>query len=137
MTRANKRKKGGAPSERRRRAAAAALRYDPERDAVPVVVASGRGVLADRIRELAREAGVPVTQDTPLADLLADLDPGTEIPEEAFLAVARIIARFAIYSVFRFWVRERETKQTVGDAASRTPGSVPAGRAVTRTTGGK
>ena len=134
MTRANKRKKGGAPSERRRRAAAAALRYDPERDAVPVVVASGRGVLADRIRELAREAGVPVTQDTPLADLLADLDPGTEIPEEAFLAVARIIARLTVLGQRR---RERETKQTVGDAASRTPGSVPAGRAVTRTTGGK
>jgi flagellar biosynthesis protein len=49
-----------------RRRRAVALRYDPEREEAPRVVASGKGHLAVRIEELAREAGVPLRQDDAL-----------------------------------------------------------------------
>lgn len=66
---------------------AAALRYPGE--GAPRVVATGRGHLAERIEAAAREAGVPVREDAALADALAGLELGTEIPNELYEAVAR------------------------------------------------
>lgn len=70
-----------------------ALHYDPsERSALPTVVASGRGTIADRIVQLAFENGVKVREDADLAELLAVLDLDSEIPAEAIVAVAEILA---------------------------------------------
>ncbi len=71
---------------------ACALRYD-ERDGdhAPVVVASGEGDLAARIVEAAREAGVPVVRDVPLARALLELEIGAAIPEALYEAVAEIL----------------------------------------------
>ena len=71
---------------------AAALAYRPDRDAAPRVAASGRGRVAERIVETAREAGVPVREDPGLAAVLASLDPGEEIPPETYRAVAEVLA---------------------------------------------
>ena len=71
---------------------AVALRYDPARGELPKVTASGRGRIAERILALARDAGIPVREDPDLAQLLARLDPGSDIPVEAFAAVAEILA---------------------------------------------
>jgi flagellar biosynthetic protein FlhB len=71
---------------------AVALRYEAGRGA-PRVVAKGADALAAKIRERAREHGVPVVEDKPLTRLLyriCDLDD--EIPAELYLAVARILA---------------------------------------------
>src|SRR6187200_658862 len=69
-----------------------ALRYDGEHPA-PIVVAKGQDVLALRIRELARERGVSVVPDPPLARALyASVDVGKMIPEELFQAVAQLLA---------------------------------------------
>jgi flagellar biosynthetic protein FlhB len=69
-----------------------ALRYDGEQPA-PVVVAKGQDVLALRIRELARERGVTVVPDPPLARALyASVEVGRMIPEELFEAVAQLLA---------------------------------------------
>jgi flagellar biosynthesis protein FlhB len=69
-----------------------ALRYDGEHPA-PVVVAKGQDVLALRIRELARERGVAVVPDPPLARALyASVDVGRMIPEELYEAVAQLLA---------------------------------------------
>jgi len=71
---------------------ACALRYDEkEGDAAPVVVASGEGDLAARIIQAAKDAGVPVLRDVPLARALIELDVGGEIPEELYEAVAEIL----------------------------------------------
>jgi flagellar biosynthesis protein len=71
---------------------AAALAYDPAKDAAPHVIASGRGVIAERIRNLAEAQGIPVREDRDLAELLVALDVGSEIPTAAFAAVAEILA---------------------------------------------
>lgn len=68
---------------------AAALRYEG-RDA-PRVVASGRGLIAERILEAAHEAGVPVREDAALAEALSKLDLGREIPEALYQAVAETL----------------------------------------------
>jgi flagellar biosynthesis protein len=71
---------------------AIALRYDPAMGELPHVTAKGRGLVAERICELARGAGVPVRQDPDLAQMLEKLDLGTPIPLAAFAAVAEILA---------------------------------------------
>jgi flagellar biosynthetic protein FlhB len=69
-----------------------ALRYSADHPA-PVVVAKGQDLLALRIRELARERGVAVVPDPPLARALyASVDVGKMIPEELFQAVAQLLA---------------------------------------------
>jgi flagellar biosynthesis protein len=60
---------------------------------LPKIVASGRGVLAEQILKLAFENGVKVREDADLAELLATLDIDHEIPPEAIVAVAEILAR--------------------------------------------
>ncbi|MBX3189786.1 MAG: EscU/YscU/HrcU family type III secretion system export apparatus switch protein [Labilithrix sp.] len=71
---------------------ACALRYDEEGgDEAPTVVATGQGDLAARIVEAARQYGVPVLRDVPLARALIELEVGTAIPEELYEAVAEIL----------------------------------------------
>ena len=70
---------------------AAALRYDPERDAVPVLAAFGEGHVAERIVERAREADVPVMPDPDLAGMLARLSVGDDIPPALYEVVARVL----------------------------------------------
>jgi flagellar biosynthetic protein FlhB len=71
---------------------AVALRYDPAKSA-PEVVAKGSDILAKRIKEIARDADVPVIADPPLArSLHASVEIGQQIPEEMFQAVAQLLA---------------------------------------------
>jgi flagellar biosynthetic protein FlhB len=72
---------------------AVALRYDPERSDAPLVLAMGERKIAQRIKEIAREAGVPMIENRPLAHaLLASARVGTAIPPELYLAVAEVLA---------------------------------------------
>lgn len=70
---------------------ATALAYTPGSDNAPKIVANGRGPIAERIRAVALEMGVPVREDPDLAQMLNALDIGTEIPIEAYAAVAEIL----------------------------------------------
>jgi flagellar biosynthesis protein FlhB len=70
---------------------AVALRYDPEGDAAPVVVAKGERLVAERIKQIAREAGVPIFRDVGLARSLAELAEGGEIPAALYEAIAEIL----------------------------------------------
>jgi flagellar biosynthesis protein len=71
---------------------AVALRFRRETDSAPTVVAKGRGLVAQRIKEVAREHGVPIRQDDDLVELLAEVDIDREIPMELYAAVAEILA---------------------------------------------
>ncbi|MBY0339204.1 MAG: EscU/YscU/HrcU family type III secretion system export apparatus switch protein [Acetobacteraceae bacterium] len=71
---------------------AVALAYEPGQAAAPRLVAKGVDAMAARIREVAREAGVPVLSDPPLARALHRLELDTEIPAQHWDAVARILA---------------------------------------------
>lgn len=78
------------PRGRPRRAAA--LRYESGADEAPRVVAAGKGHVADRILAEARAAGVPVRDDAALAEALAGLDLGAQVPEPLYRAVAEALA---------------------------------------------
>ncbi|MCR5717342.1 MAG: EscU/YscU/HrcU family type III secretion system export apparatus switch protein [Lachnospiraceae bacterium] len=69
---------------------AVAIEYDPE-EAAPRVIASGKGILAEKIIEKAQEADVPIHQDDKLADTLSRLDIGDMIPPELYQVVAEVL----------------------------------------------
>lgn len=69
---------------------AIALEYDPN-DEAPRVIASGKGALAERIIEKARESDVPVHRDDKLAETLSRLEIGETIPPELYEVVAEIL----------------------------------------------
>lgn len=72
---------------------AVALRYDAATMKAPRVVAKGARLIADRIREVARAAGVPIVEHQPLAQALFKAAPvGSEIPGRLYRAVAEILA---------------------------------------------
>lgn len=73
---------------------AVALKYDPDKNGAPVIVASGMGYMAERITEAAMEAGVPVYEDNSLATLLTQLKLGASVPEELYQAIADIYIYF-------------------------------------------
>jgi len=70
---------------------AVALRSDRDGDAAPVVVASGERLLAERIKQVAREAGIPIFRDVTLARSLRHLPEGSEIPAALYEAVAELL----------------------------------------------
>ncbi|MCC6249817.1 MAG: EscU/YscU/HrcU family type III secretion system export apparatus switch protein [Rubrivivax sp.] len=72
---------------------AVALKYDEAKMAAPKVVAKGADLLALRIRDIARDAKVPVLQAPPLARALyAHTDVDHEVPARLFAAVAQVLA---------------------------------------------
>jgi flagellar biosynthetic protein FlhB len=72
---------------------AVALSYTGEPGQAPIVLAKGRGFVAQRIREIAKANGVPVIERKPLARaLFASVEVGKEIPYELFKAVAEVLA---------------------------------------------
>lgn len=81
-----------APTDRHsERPSAVALSYELGRDPAPRVVASGRGLIAERIVDVARAHGVPVHRDPTVARLLQEVDVDGVIPQELYLAVAHIL----------------------------------------------
>jgi len=72
---------------------AVAIRYRMESMAAPLVVAKGRGLIAQRIREIALEHQVPLFENPPLAQALyKTVKVGQEIPTHLYRAVAEILA---------------------------------------------
>lgn len=69
---------------------AVALKYTPETDSAPVVIASGYGKIADRIIDIAEQSGIPVFRDDSTASLLCMLEVGNSIPPELYEIVAAI-----------------------------------------------
>ncbi len=72
---------------------AVALEYRPETMAAPVVVAKGRNLLAEKIKQLARWHEVPIIENPPLAQALYKAtEVGQAIPPKLYAAVAEILA---------------------------------------------
>ena len=70
---------------------AIALKYEKEKDNAPKVVAKGKGVVAQKIIEIAEENGIYIKEDPELVEILSTLDIYEEIPEELYRAVAEIL----------------------------------------------
>lgn len=72
---------------------AIAIRYEPTENETPVVIAKGKRIIAERIKQLAKDAGIPIIEDKPLARSMYDrVVVGDPIPVEFFNAVAEILA---------------------------------------------
>ena len=70
---------------------AVALEYDSKSEFAPKVVAGGRGKVAEQILQIAFDRGIKVREDADLAEMLSAIDIDSEIPVEAFAAVAEIL----------------------------------------------
>lgn len=88
---------------------AVALKYDPVKMQAPIVVAKGERLLAQRIKEVAKNAGVPILEEPPLARaLFAAVPIGHPIPANLFHAVAEVLA----------WVYSLRSRTTWGRPAT-------------------
>jgi len=77
-------------TKNRRSKTAIALEYDPE-DAAPKIIATGKGIVAEKIIDAAKEADVPIHEDSKLAATLSKLEIGEMIPPELYEVVAEIL----------------------------------------------
>ena len=92
---------------------AVALRYQTEEDAAPVVIASGYGVIAEKIIGIAEQEGIPVFRDDSAASLLCMLEVGRNIPPELYEVIAAIYAQVLRVS--------EEIKHSAATAAAARP----------------
>lgn len=70
---------------------AVALQYEHGKDAAPRVTAKGRGTVAEKIVEKAREHGVAIENNEVLAKALSQVELDQQIPGELYRAVAEVI----------------------------------------------
>ncbi|MCL2852251.1 MAG: EscU/YscU/HrcU family type III secretion system export apparatus switch protein [Defluviitaleaceae bacterium] len=85
-----------------------ALKYNPSSDPAPKVVASGRGYLAEKILDKAREHNIPTHYDPALAEELSKVDVGDNIPPELYEVVAQILV--FIGNLDRYKLEEQAAK---------------------------
>jgi flagellar biosynthesis protein FlhB len=72
---------------------AVAIKYDPLNMMAPKVVAKGANLIAEKIRQVARENDIPVIEDKPLAQVLYKIvEINSLIPEDLYRAVAEVLA---------------------------------------------
>ncbi len=75
-----------------KRKKAVALKYERGKDRAPKIVAKGKGLIAEKILEIAKENNIPLYEDRGLAEVLEALEINTEIPPELYRAVAEVLA---------------------------------------------
>lgn len=78
------------PEKKKKLDTAVALQYEAG-DEAPKIIASGKGLLAERIVDVAKEADIPIHKDAPLASTLSKLEIGDYIPKELYEVVAEIL----------------------------------------------
>ena len=71
---------------------AVALKYQPELDKAPRVTAMGKGKVAEKIIEIAREHNIHIHNDPDLIEVLSQLDLNEEIPPALYVIVAELLA---------------------------------------------
>jgi flagellar biosynthesis protein len=71
---------------------AVALKFLPEKNSAPIVVASGAGYLGEKINEIALANDVPIVKDKDLSSTLLRVPVGQEIPETLYKSVAVVFS---------------------------------------------
>ncbi|WP_336297946.1 EscU/YscU/HrcU family type III secretion system export apparatus switch protein [Aneurinibacillus uraniidurans] len=79
------------PKEKKKSTRAAVIRYDKDNDKAPVVVAQGRGEVARKIIEKAKEHNIAMQEDALLLDNLLSLDLGSSVPPQMYQVVAEMM----------------------------------------------
>ncbi len=109
---------------------AVALEYRPETMAAPVVVAKGRNLIAERIKQIARWHEIPIIENPPLAQALYKAtEVGQSIPPNLYAAVAEILA-------FLYRAKMRMQSARSGGSLGQTPMATAAQAQPTRATSG-
>ncbi len=89
---------------------AVALKYEQGVDKAPIVVAKGEGRFARRIKDIAREHGVPMVENKPVARLLYKTGSvGKQIPVELYQVVAQILAH--VYRTHRYYFHRLKARR--------------------------
>ena len=91
---------------------ATALKYDGE--AAPKLVAKGSGLVAEQIIAVAKENNIHIHNDPILLEVLSRLELGDEIPQQLYLAVAKIIA-------FAYFLQGKHPKNKTGQSPKDEP----------------
>ncbi len=68
-----------------------AIKYDKKEKGAPVVVAKGERIMAEKIREIAKEEGIPVMRNVGLAQALMKVEVDDIIPEDLYETVAEVL----------------------------------------------
>lgn len=98
-------------AEKSRRMTAVALKkFGVDESAIPKIVAAGYGKFAEDILRMAFENGVKVREDKDLAQLLAAVELDSDIPSEALVAIAEILAY--VYKTNSTYQRESKDEQS-------------------------
>ena len=72
---------------------AVAIKYEPSEKDAPYVLAKGEGYLAQKIKEVAKESGIEIVENKPVARMLYhNVEIGEAVPPELYQAVAEILA---------------------------------------------
>jgi len=71
---------------------AVAIKYTIRKDSVPEVIAKGKGFIAEKIIEIAKENNIEIIENTELVETLININIGEEIPYEVYQVVAEILA---------------------------------------------
>ena len=71
---------------------AVALKYEPEKNVAPKVIAKGKGYVAENILSFAQKSAIPVYQNKSLVNMLMALELDREIPPELYTVVAEVLA---------------------------------------------
>ncbi|QPJ66011.1 MAG: EscU/YscU/HrcU family type III secretion system export apparatus switch protein [Candidatus Nitrohelix vancouverensis] len=79
------------PANAPHRKTAVTLKYDAQKDEAPRVTAKGKGGVAEKIIELARQNGIPIKEDPDLTSVLSQIDVGKDIPPSLYKVVAELL----------------------------------------------
>lgn len=102
-----------AAEEQHRATAVALKKYGISDEAIPKIVAAGYGKLAEQIVEIAFRNGVKVREDKEMAQILAAISVDSDIPSEALVAVAEILAY--VYKANGTYQSMKDNKENSGD----------------------
>jgi flagellar biosynthesis protein len=97
---------------------AIAMRYDVETDKAPLILASGRGAVADEILRIAEDNKIPLYENKGLAQLLSKLEIDTEIPAQLYVLVAEVL--FFVYKLDKMAEKREKLIKRISDD-SKTP----------------
>jgi flagellar biosynthetic protein FlhB len=104
---------------------AVALRYDRKTMQAPRIVAKGIRKNAEQIRELARQHGVPIIENKPLARLMFKYGKvGREIPAQLYAAVAEVLAYVYRTNPYRYYAESCQIAAEAQPSPSKSAGEV-------------
>ncbi len=93
---------------------AVALVYNEGQQEAPRITASGAGPVARRILQTAEQAGIHITKDPDLVELLAHVPVGREIPPELYQTIAEVLAY--VYQVNDRFKHKMDSQQSGGSS---------------------